>query len=438
MVLTQLCIMATGFMDTAMAGHYSSVDLAGVSLAGSIMWPLFLLLTGITMALTPICAQLRGQNNLTKVGHQIRQGLWICLITSTLLVLAMSNAAPIYIIVGVDPDAAHIAGEYLRAIAWGLPPIVFYVALRHVSEGLGHAMPPMIIAASVLPLNGFLNYGFIYGKFGFPELGGAGCGWATAIVFWIQLGLMLIVIRFRYFRLTGFLDKFEWPQASSIFSIAKIGAPIGLAVFLEMAVFAIVSLLVARIGVIEVAANSIAGNLNWLTFVIPLSLGSAASIRVGFHVGAQNFAAARTTSALVYKFSIGYALVMSVILVLLRYFLISIYTTDPQVIELAATLLLFIAVYQLVDDSQAVTIGALRGYKDTRVPMLYGLVGYWFIALPLGYALSEGILLPGVAEGVYGYWVALTLGLTIVAVCVGLRLWHISGKPDKIMQLSNA
>lgn len=438
MVLTQLFIMATGFLDTAMAGHYSSVDLAGVSLGSSILWPVFMLLTGMTMALTPISSQLNGAGKLPAVGHQLRQGLWICLFTSTALVTVMLNAEPIYAMAGVDETAAVIAVDYLQAVAWGTPPVVFYVALRHVSEGLGHPRPPMLIAASILPINAVLNYAFIYGKFGFPELGGVGCGWATAIVFWVELGLMLIVIRLPFFRQTGFLDRFEWPQFKTIASIMKVGAPIGLSVFLEMAVFSVIVLLVARIGVTAVAANTIAGNLNWMTYVIPMSLGSAASIRVGFHVGARELARARATAATVYKFSIGYALVMSAFLISFRYLLIGIYTTDPAVIEIAATLLIFIAVYQLVDDSQAVTIGALRGYKDTQVPMYFSLVGYWVIALPLGHMLAEGIIAPGLAPGVYGYWTGLTLGLTIVAICVGLRLWHFSGNREKILRLAEA
>jgi MATE family multidrug resistance protein len=438
MVLTQLFIMATGFLDTAMAGHYSSVDLAGVALGGNILWPVFMLLTGMTMALTPITSQLRGAGKLADVGHQMRQGLWMCLVTSTVLVTVMLNAGPIYAWAGVNAEASVIATDYLHAVAWGVPPVVFYVAMRYVSEGLGHTRPPMLIAASVLPLNALLNYALIYGKFGFPEMGGVGCGWATAIVFWMELGLMLIVVRLPYFHITGFFEKFEWPNLKTISSISKIGTPIGLSVFVEMALFSVVGFLIARIGVNEVAANTIAGNLNWLTFVIPMSLGSAASIRVGFHVGALNLAAARATASSVYKFSLAYAVAVSLLLITFRYTLISIYTTDPAVIDMAATLLIFIAVYQLVDDSQAVTIGALRGYKDTQVPMYIGLVGYWFIALPIGHLLSIEVIAPGLAPGVYGYWAGLTLGLTIVAICVGLRLWHFSGDHEKILRFSQA
>ena len=177
--------------------------------------------------------------------------------------------------------------------------------------------------------------------------------------------------------------------------------------------------------------------MNWATYVIPAALGNAASIRVGYHVGARDFVAARATSAAVYKFSLFYAVVVSILLVLARYQLISIFTTDTAVVELSATLVLFIAVYQLVDDSNAVAVGALRGYKDTRVPLYVGLVGFWIIAVPLGYLLAEGILFPGLAPGIYGYWSALTLGLTIVAVFMALRLRHISSNEKKILALAN-
>jgi MATE family multidrug resistance protein len=438
MVLTQLFIMFTGFMDTAMAGRYSSLDLAGVTLGGNVFWPTFLLLTGMTMALTPITSQLRGENRVQDVGHRLRQGLWISLATSTLLIVVLFNARYVYLAFGVDAQAMRIAIEYIEAMAWGVPPVVMYVALRYVSEGLGHTRPPMLIAGSILPLNGILNYCLIYGEFGFPELGGVGCGYATAIVFWVEFVLMLLVINRPFFRATQLFARFEGPDLATILSTLRIGAPIGFSIFLEMAMFSIIGLLVAGIGVNELAAHSIAGNLNWLTYVIPMAIGSAASIRVGFYVGSRNLPAARATSGAIFKFAMAYAVAISALLVFGRYYLIGIYTTDPAVIEIAAVLLLFIAVYQLVDDTQAVTIGALRGYKDTRVPMYLGLVGYWFIALPLGYCLAEEIIAPGLAPGVYGYWTGLTIGLALVAICVGIRLWYTSADDARILRFAQS
>ncbi len=435
MILTQLFIMGTGFVDTVMAGRYSATDLAGVSLAGNVLWPCFMLLTGVTMALSPITSQLRGSGRVADVGRQVRQGLWLCLGSSTVLVSILLNADFLFRLVEIDAEVATIASAYLVAVSWGIPPIILYVALRHTSEGLGVTRPPMLIAGSVLPLNALLNYAFVYGNWGAPELGGVGCGWATAIVFWVEFLLMIFVVRMRHFRLTNTFGTFARPDLAIMRDILKLGVPIGIAIFLEMAMFAVVSFLIAALGVIPMAAHSIAGNLNWLTYVIPMGIGSAAGIRVGFLVGSNDLLAARVTAGAVLKFAVGYALVVSVLLVVLRFSLVQIYTTDIDVIEMAATLLILIAVYQLVDDTQAVMIGSLRGYKDTTMPMVFSLVGYWVLALPLGYVLATG-LLTGDTLGVYGYWLGITAGLAVVAIMVATRLWRMSADPVKILRLA--
>jgi MATE family multidrug resistance protein len=202
-----------------------------------------------------------------------------------------------------------------------------------------------------------------------------------------------------------------------------------------MALFGAIGFFIAKMGVTEMAAHSIAGNLNWMTYVIPMGIGSAASIRIGFLIGSDELDLARATAWAILKFAIGYALVVSALLVALRYQLVSIYTTDVAVTAVAVVLLLFIAVYQIVDDTQAVLVSALRGYKDTTVPMIISLVSYWLLALPLGYALAEG-LLSNEPLGVYGYWTGLTLALAVVAVGAGLRLRFVSSNYQRIRQLS--
>ena len=435
MILTQLFIMGTGFVDTVVAGRYSATDLAAISLAGAVLWPSFMLLTGITMALSPITSQLRGAGKTMEVGYQVRQGLWLCLGSATLLVTILLNADVLFAQANIESKVARIASDYLEAVSWGIPPIILYVALRHTSEGLGVTRPPMLIAGSVLPLNALLNYAFVFGNWGAPELGGVGCGWATAIVFWVEFGLMMIVVRMRHFTATGLFSAFDWPNLAAMADVLKLGVPIGIAIFLEMAMFSIVTFLIAALGVTPMAAHSIAGNLNWLTYVIPMGMGAAAGIRIGFLVGSNDLLAARITAGAVLKFATLYALVVSLLLVVFRVGLVQIYTTDVQVIEMAATLLILIAVYQLVDDTQAVMTGSLRGYKDTTMPMVFSLVGYWVLALPLGYGLATGVLTDD-ALGVYGYWLGITAGLAMVALMIGLRLRTLSADPEKILRMS--
>ena len=437
MVLTQLFIMGTGFIDTAMAGHYGAVDLAGVALGGNFMWPLFFLATGISMALMPITSQLHGANRVAEVGHQLRQSLWLCLINSIFLIVALQYATHIFLYAGIDAHTAQIAGDYLYGLSWGIPPVIFYISFRYVLEGLGHTRPPMIIAASILPLNALLNYVLIYGKFGFPELGGVGCGYATAMVFWIELAFMLLFLRKPYFRATQFFAILEGPRLQTMGKIFKLGLPIALTVFLEMALFGAIGVFIAKIGVTEMAAHCIAGNLNWMTYVIPMAMGNAASIRIGFLIGSDDLHTARATAWAMLKFAIVYALGISVLLVALRYQLVSVYTTDVAVTAVAVVLLLFIAVYQIVDDTQVVLVSALRGYKDTTVPMVISLISYWLLALPLGYALAEG-LLGNSPLGVYGYWTGLTLALAVVAIGAALRLRYISNDFQRIRDLSKA
>ena len=435
MAATQFFIMAMGFLDTAMAGHYHSTHLAGVALGGNVFWPIFMLLTGCTMSVTPIVAQLVGGDRTRQVGIVLRQGLLVGLAASAIAIVLVLNAHPVFALFGIDSTAADIATRYLSAAAFGLPAVMCYIVLRYGSEGLGHTLGPMVIAGLVLLLNGVLNYAFIYGRFGAPELGGEGCGWATAIVMWFELAAMVVLARFRYFRVTGLWHRFEPPNAREIKRILKIGIPIGLSSFVGMALFAIVGFLVGSLGVMPLAAHSIAGHINWATFVIPMSLGSAAGIRIGFYVGAGEFARAARVARVAFAISLGYAVAVSVVLVVFRHNAVAVYSGDAEVVGLAATLILLIAVYQVFDDTQGTMAGALRGYKDTRAPMVYALLGYWGLALPLGMALGFGWWgLPNM--GVFGFWIALSVGLAAVAVAMGLRLYRTGRDPVRIARLA--
>ena len=435
MMATQFCVMGMGFLDTAMAGHYSSVDLAGVTLAGNLLWPVFMLMTGLTMSVTPIVAQLTGAARVGDAGAVVGQGLWIALFSSLVTIAILRNADLFFATLSAEPAVVEVAVNYLNAVSWGMPPGMIYILLRYTSEGLGYTRPPMSIALSALVLNGPLNYLLIYGAYGFPELGGEGCGWATAAVMWFEFVLMIFVSRRPFFRATRYLEHLRRPQGATIARILKIGVPIGTALFMEMAVYSVIGFLITAFGTSPQAANGIAGNINWMTYVLPMSLGSAAGIRVGFHVGAGDSDGARRVATTALKLSFAYAVLVSVILVGLRESLVGIYTTDPAVIAIAANLMIFIALYQIVDDTMATMEGILRGYKDTRVPMLFSLLGYWIVALPLGHALAAGWFgLPAI--GVYGYWTGMTIGMLLVAVCLGIRLRRTSTDSVLIRRLA--
>ena len=430
MALTQFFIMGMGFTDTAMAGHYSATDLAGVALGGNILWPIFMLTTGITMALTPITAQLRGADRVNEIGTLLRQGIWIALVASFVAVVVITQAGTTFQWMAIDREAIAIADQYLDAAAWGIPAAFVYVTLRYTSEGLGHVVSPMVIVAFALVINAFLNYAFIYGRFGAPELGGVGCGYATAIVMWLELLLMVIQLFRQHFRRTGVTTRIDLPNITIIANIFRIGLPIGLSSFISMAIFSVIGFMVGTLGVVPLAAHSIAGNINWATFVIPMAIGGAASIRVGFKVGAGDYDGARGVGATALKLALGYALLVSLLLVLFRHDVVTFYSKDTDVLAMAAALILIIAIYQIADATQGAAIGALRGYKDTRAPMIFSLVGYWVIALPFAAYLGFG------SYGVYGFWFGMAIGVALVALASGLRLISTSRDLDRIRGFS--
>ena len=432
---TQACIMGMGFMDTAMAGHYASVHLAGVALGGNVLWPMFLLLSGFTMSVTPIAAQLVGGGRTDEAGAMMRQGLLLATAASVPALLIAFYVDPVFGWFGIDPATADIASRYLHAAAFGLPAGLCYILLRSASEGLGHTVGPMVIAALALVLNAALNYMLVYGAFGAPELGGEGCGWATAIVMWFELGSIVLLARRPYFRKTGLWARFDRPSWRQIRHILKVGVPIGLSSFVGMALFSVVGFLVATLGVNPMAAHTIAGHISWATFVIPMSLGTAAGIRIGFFVGGGHYARAAQVARTAIVISLGYAVVVSALLVLLREQVVTLYSNDEAVTGLAATLIFVIAFYQVFDDTQGTMAGALRGYKDTRTPMVYALFGYWALALPLGWSLGFGLW--GLPDwGVFGFWIALSVGLAAMAVAMGTRLYRTSRNPERIARLS--
>ena len=423
-VLAQLFMMAMHVVDTVMAGRYSAADLAGVALAGSVIGPVMILLTGVLGAITPVTAQLFGGGKQAEIGHIARQGLWLGMIAAAATFIVVSYSHLALGLLNASPEMVRVASGYLEAVRWGYPGMCVYIVFRGVCEGMGRTRPAMVIAGSLLGVNALLNYAFIYGAFGAPELGGVGCGVATAIVMWLTAALIVVVVTRRFYA-SARLFRGGWrggwrPDLATFARLARIGIPIGVTVFFEFGVFSLITLLLAEFGANVVAGHTIAMNINGLAFMIPMSLGMAASIRVGHCVGAQNFAEARIVGQTALRASFAYAALAGLAIFPLRSLLVGLYTESPDVIAVATNLLIFVAAYQLVDDTQATAIGVQRGYKDTKAPMWLALTGYWVIGLPIGLSCGYGWL--GLPElGVYGFWIGLAIGLTFVAICVNVR-----------------
>ncbi|MEM7216754.1 MAG: MATE family efflux transporter [Pseudomonadota bacterium] len=432
---TQLAQIGMGVVDATMAGRVSAADLAGVSLGGSMFWPIMILSSGLILAVTPTVAQLDGAGRRADSGEVVRQALWIALLGGTLGILALGQAAFFYGFMEVDPRAIPISVAYLDSMRWGLLPVLGYFALRYLCDGLSWTLPAMLIAVGALLLKIPLSYLFVFGGLGIDGRGGAGCGIATAIVMALEFAVMLLVVAFSRIRASGFFARWSWPDPARIRRLVVLGMPIGLAQFAEMAIFSVVTLFIGRLGVEAVASHQIALNVSSLLFMIPLSLGMAASIRVGFNVGRGAVPVARQAGLAALALSLAIGCLGVLLLLFYRYELVGLYTDEAAVIAVAGGLLVLAAIYTPFDYVQATAIGILRGYKDTGVPMVIALFSYWAIAMPLGRGLGFGEL--GMPElGLDGFWIALIVGLGVAAVVLSLRFFWLSARPERIERLA--
>ena len=430
----QVAQMGMGVSDAIMAGQYNSADLAGVALGGSLLWPTMLLMMGLIQAVTPTVAQLNGSRDYGEIGEVIRQGIWMAMAGGIVGVIILNNIGPVYALVGVDPVASNISVPYLAMASFGFPALMCFFCLRFLADGMGFTRPAMYIAMSSLVLKIPLNYVLIYGKFGLPELGGIGCGLATAIINWFQLLLIILVVSRKRFDITGWRSKFSAPDWSRIKPLLIIGLPIGASIFAEVGLFSLTTLLLGRFGADVVSAHNVAMSLNGILFMPALALGMATTVRIGFRVGAAEIEQARFTAALSIASTILIALCGSLLIYLFRFDLVDLYTRDVAVANQASTLLLFVVFFLIFDAIQSTAAGALRGFKDTRRPMWIALFSFWVIGLPLECILGFGLI--GEPMGVYGFWIGLSTGIGTAAVLLLIRLWKTSHDYDLIRQLS--
>lgn len=389
-ILAQIAQTAMGFVDTVMAGGYSATDMAAVAIGTSIWLPAILFGHGLLLALTPVIAQLNGSGRRERIAHQVRQGFWLAGFVSVLIMLVLWNAG--YIIrsmENIDPALADKAVGYLRALLWGAPGYLFFQVARNQCEGLAKTKPGMVMGFIGLLVNIPVNYIFIYGHFGMPELGGVGCGVATAAVYWVMfLAMVSYIKRARSMRDIRNEKGTAKPDPAVMKRLIQLGLPIALALFFEVTLFAVVALLVSPLGIVDVAGHQIALNFSSLMFVLPMSLAAAVTIRVGYRLG--------------------------------------------QGSTLAAHLMLLAAVYQISDSIQVIGSGILRGYKDTRSIFYITFTAYWVLGLPSGYilALTDLVVEP---MGPAGFWIGFIIGLTSAAIMMMLRMRFLQRLPSAII-----
>ena len=426
LLFAQLSQTAMGFVATVMAGRYASVDLAAVAVGSSIFFPVFLFLLGLQSAVTPLVAQANGRGDAAAVRRSIRLGVTIGFTAGVLLMPLLWSMRPFMVWMGVSAEVIPITARYLFAISWGLPMGGVFFALKGGGDGLARPRLSMFAGFVGLAVNIVANALFIYGRFGLPELGGVGCGWASALSLLVMpLCLAWLLARSR---LAGTGRLFAPPRADapassgpSVRGYLRLGLPLGLALFVECSIFALIALFLARLGSTVVAAHQIALNFTSLLYMLPYSLATALTVRTGFAIGRRRV----RRLARIVRTGLGLALAGSTLtclcIVVFREQIAALYTAEPAVRVLAASLLVYAAFFQPVDALQVNCSGILRGCRDTRVPLVLMLVAYWGIGLPLGYGLGMAGL-GGMAPGPQGLWIGLIVALAAAAALLGGRV----------------
>lgn len=421
-LITQIGLYAMTFFDVMMSGQYSTEDVAGVSIGSSLWTPVYTGLSGILIALTPVVSQLVGSKQSKSVSYSVMQAVYLA-VTLALVILIIGALAlnPILNAMNLEDTVHRVAHDYLIALSIGIIPLFVYNALRAFIDALGQTRISMIITLCALPINVIFNYLLIYGKFGFPELGGVGSGYATAITYWlIAMVAILVVVKispFSTYKVFREFFRISWKEWRALLII---GVPIGLAIFFETSIFSAVTLLMSKYDTVTIASHQIAMNFASLLYMMPLSISMALTIVIGFEIGAARYKDAKEYSWIGISMALTMSLVLSAILFLFREPVASAYTKDYNVMMLTSHFLIYAIFFQISDALQAPIQGILRGYKDVNVTFAMSLVSYWILGLPIGFIFAKYTDM-----GAFGYWIGLISGLALGAIGLASRLRYI-------------
>ena len=424
MVLTNLAQTAMTATDVMMIGRLGPATLAAGSLGINLYFAPLILGLGLMYATAPMMATERGRrrSSVRDIRRTVRQGLWLAVLIVIPIWLMLWNGEAILVAMGQEPALAKEAGIYLRWLEWAILPFYGYIVLRSFISTLerpGWALGIMLVAVA---MNALANWCLVFGNFGFPAMGIAGSGLATTLSSaFMFFGLALVVSverKFRRYHLLGRFWRADWPRFKALL---RLGAPIAGILAFEVSIFNAAAFLMGLIDAASLAAHAIAIQIASVTFMVPLGLNQAVTVRVGLAHGAGDADGISRAGWTAYALGVPFMALMALAMILWPRVLISAFIDldDPAntaVIGLAVTFLSFAALFQVFDGAQAVASGMLRGLHDTKVPMILAAIGYWGVGLPLGVMLAFRFGFAG-----SGIWIGLSSGLAVVAVLLLLR-----------------
>ena len=435
-LIAQTAVMAYGVIDTLMAGHISSADLAAVGIGSSIYAIVFVTAMGVLLALTPVVAHHYGAGRFTEIGADVRQCAWLALNLSVIAFAVLKHPDPLLNFSRLTPEVEVKVRAYLDGVAWAVPGVLFFRVFFGFTTGIGRPRPVMAFNLLGLALKAPLNWVFMYGHFGFPAMGGAGCGWSSAVIMWTVATLSwLWCRRDAEYAPYGVFARFDPPRLSALRELLVLGLPMGATFLVDVTAFTFMALFIARLGPDISAAHQIAANVAVFVFMVPVALGSATGVLVGQALGAGESRRARHAGLLGLAVGCSAAAVLGTAIRLGAGPLARAYTADAQVAAAAATLLSIVAFYHVADAVQAVMAQVLRGYKRATAPMVIYAVALWGVGLGGGYLLGLTDTF-GPPLGAAGFWMAGTVSLVLAGAGVLVYFLYISAETCRPNQLS--
>jgi multidrug resistance protein, MATE family len=425
-IAAQLSSVGPNVVDAVLAGHQGAHTQASV-VTGVNIWVLAIV-TGIgtMMSVPPTVAQLDGANRRGEIGPVFHQALYIALVLGLVLGVAVWHASPLMAVFKVVPTMRADVEAFLHAIAFAAPALTVYFTLRGLSDGLSLPKPALYFSLLGTALLAPLGYVLMYGKLGFPPMGARGSGIATATVLWVEmLCFAAYVLRHRNYRDLNLRTRMAPPDWVQIRQLLHVGLPMAVTLLMEAGLFVAVALLIGRLGETVSAAHHVALNVAQVAFMVPLGVSMAITVRVGNAAGRRDAIGVRYAGLSGLLLVLVTQLFSSGIMIVLPTPIAQLYTNDAAVVATAAQLMLLAGVFQFADGIQVASNGALRGLKDTRVPMALTLFAYWIVGMPVGWYLAfpHGL-------GARGMWMGLAAGLSVAAVLLFARFWRTSGRAE--------
>jgi MATE family multidrug resistance protein len=418
LVIGQVLLFSTNLVDTLLAGHLGPLVLGAVAIGSSVWMLPLMLLQGLMFAVPAMVSHLIGAGRRHDVGALFAQSLYLVFGVGILSLLALRGlAAPLVSLLQVEADLSGPTTDFLRAVAWGAPSLGIFMACRGLSDGLSMTKPAMWFGLLCLALLVPIGYALMYGAFGMPGLGAYGSGLAASAVTTLgALAFSAYVVLDPAYRGIGWAARSRWPQWATLRALLALGLPMAMSVVMEVSLFSFASFAIARFGAVQVAAHQIALNVAGLTFMVPLGLSAAITVRVGDAMGAGDPWRARLAGSLGIGLSLVSQSISCAVFLLLPGAIAALYSNDPAVQAATVALLAFAGLFQLSDGVQVAANGALRGMKDTKIPAAITLLAYWGVGMPVGLLLAFPA---GMAAR--GMWIGLLAALTVAAVLLTWR-----------------